>query len=252
MVQTQELTKYINDLLSIHNFRDYGPNGLQVEGRKTIQKLVCGVTASRALIDAAISAEADAILVHHGYFWKGEDPCLVGMKGDRIRRLMQADMNLLAYHLPLNAHPELGNNAQLAGRLGFSVTGRFIEDPDSGIGMYGQLHSPMQGNELAEHIGQVLQRQPLYVSGGDRAIKSIAWCSGGAQGYIQQAVELGVDAYLTGEVSEHTVHVARECGIHFFAAGHHATERYGAPALGEHLAKQFGLSHKFIEIDNPA
>jgi len=251
MVQTQELTKYINELLNVHSFKDYAPNGLQVEGSKTIQKLVCGVTASRALIDAAIEARADAILVHHGYFWKGEDPCLVGMKGERIRRLMQADMNLLAYHLPLDAHAELGNNAQLAGRLGFSVTGRFIGDADNGIGMYGRLQTPMQGDELANHIGQVLERPPLYVPGGDKLIDTIAWCSGGAQGYIQQAVELGVDAYLTGEVSEHTVHVARECGIHFFAAGHHATERYGVQALGAHLAKTFKLECQYIDVQNP-
>ena len=252
MVQTQELTKYLDELLNVDAFRDYAPNGLQVEGRASIGKLVCGVTASRALIEAAIEAQADAILVHHGYFWKGEDPRLIGMKGERIRRLMQADMNLLAYHLPLDGHAELGNNAQLASKLGFVVSGRFIDDADSGIGMHGRLSNTMSGDDLAKHIAKVLEREPLYVAGNDRPINSIAWCSGGAQGYIEQAVALGVDAYLTGEVSEQTVHVARECGIHFFAAGHHATERYGVQALGAHLAKKFKLECQFIDIENPA
>ncbi len=251
MVQVADLTQYIADLLSVDRFKDYGPNGLQVEGRQEINRIVCGVTASRALIDAAIEAKADAILVHHGYFWKGENPCLVGMKAERIRRLFNADINLLAYHLPLDAHAELGNNVQLARRLGFTIEGRFIGDAETGIGMYGSLASAMSGEELAEHINTVLDRPPLHIQGSDRPIKRIAWCTGGAQGYIEQAVALGVDAYLTGEVSEHTVHTARECGIHFFAAGHHATERYGVQALGSHLAKKIKLECQYVEIENP-
>jgi len=251
MTQLSDLLKYTNKLLEIDRYQDYGPNGLQVEGRAEINKIISGVTASRALIDAAIAADADAVLVHHGYFWKGEDPCLTGMKGQRIRSLIKADLNLLAYHLPLDAHAELGNNAQLARLLGMQIEGRFIGDSETGIGMYGVLSQPMSGDELANHIDATLDRAPLYVAGSDKPIKRLAWCTGGAQGYIQQAVALGVDAYITGEVSEHTVHTARECGLHFFAAGHHATERYGVQALGDHLADKFGLSHQFIEIDNP-
>jgi len=251
MVQVVELTRYLADLLAVDRFKDYGPNGLQVEGRNTIKRIVTGVTASRALIDAAIEAKADAILVHHGYFWKGEDPCLVGMKAERIRRLFNADINLLAYHLPLDAHGELGNNVQLAQRLGFEIEGRFIGDAETGIGLYGALASEMSGDALASHISQVLDRSPLHIQGSDRPIKRIAWCTGGAQGYIEQAVALGVDAYLTGEVSEHTVHTAREYGIHFFAAGHHATERYGVQALGAHLANQFNVEQFYVEIENP-
>lgn len=251
MTQLSDLLEYTNKLLEIDRYKDYGPNGLQVQGKAQINKIISGVTASRDLIDAAIEAEADAVLVHHGYFWKGEDPCLVGMKGERIRRLIKADLNLLAYHLPLDAHAELGNNARLAQLLGIEVEGRFIGDAETGIGMHGVLSQPMAGAELANHIGRMLERQPLYIAGSDKPVKRIAWCSGGAQGYIQQAIALGVDAYITGEVSEHTVHTARECGLHFYSAGHHATERYGVQALGDHLASKFAIQHQFIDIDNP-
>ena len=251
MVHVADLTQYLAELLRVDRFKDYGPNGLQVEGKKEINRIISGVTASRALIEAAVEAKADAILVHHGYFWKGEDPCLVGMKAGRIRRLFQHDINLLAYHLPLDAHGELGNNVQLAMRLGFNVEGRFIGDAETGIGMYGSLAKAMSGEALAVHINSVLTRMPLHIAGTDRPIRRIAWCTGGAQSYIEQAIMLGVDAYLTGEASEYTVHIARESGIHFFAAGHHATERYGVQALAEHLGDRFGLQQHYIEIENP-
>lgn len=251
MVHVAELTQYIAGLLAVDRFKDYGPNGLQVEGKKEINRIICGVTASRALIDAAIKAKADAILVHHGYFWKGEDPCIIGMKAERIRRLLLHNINLLAYHLPLDAHAVLGNNAQLAKRLGIKVEGRFIGDNETGIGMHGTLTTAMSGEYLAAHIDKVLARAPLYIKGSERPIQRIAWCTGGAQGYIEEAVALGVDAYITGEVSEHTVHAAREYGTHFFAAGHHATERYGVQALATHVAEKFGLQQRYIEIANP-
>ncbi|MDH5407154.1 MAG: Nif3-like dinuclear metal center hexameric protein [Gammaproteobacteria bacterium] len=251
MAQLTELLEYTNKLLEIDRYKDYAPNGLQVEGKAEVNSIVSGVTASRALIDAAIKAGADTVLVHHGYFWKGEDPCLVGMKGQRVRSLIKADLNLLGYHLPLDAHAELGNNIQLAQLLGFELEGRFLGDNETGIGMHGSLSKPLSGEELAAHIAAKLERTPLHIAGNDKPIKRIAWCTGGAQGYIQQAVALGVDAYITGEASEHTVHTARECGLHFFAAGHHATERYGVQALGAHLAEKFGVSHQFIDIENP-
>ena len=251
MVQLRELTSYCDDLLEADRFRDYCPNGLQVEGNDQVNKIVTGVTASQALIDAAIEADADVLLVHHGYFWKGEDARVVGIKKQRIARLLDAGLSLVAYHLPLDAHPVYGNNVQLAQVLGISVEGRLQEGAEPAIGLYGRLANPVSGKALAKHIAEKLGREPLHIDNMAQEISTVAWCTGAAQGYIEQAIELGVDAYITGEVSEPTVHIARETGIHFFAAGHHATERYGVKALGEHLAANFGLDVQFIDIDNP-
>lgn len=252
MATLQELVQYTDQLLRIGLFKDYSPNGLQVEGRATIDKIVSGVSASAALLDAALARDADVVLVHHGYFWKGEDPRIVGYKKQRLQRLLRADVSLLGYHLPLDAHPELGNNAQLGSRLGVQVTGTFDTDSGPGLGLIGELNPPLSGVQFANQVQQALGRAPLHVPGAAAQIKRIAWCSGGAQGYIDRAASLGVDAYLTGEVSEYTVHIARETGLHFFAAGHHATERYGVQALGAHLAQRFGIRHEYVEIDNPA
>lgn len=250
MVQLSDLLDYTGSLLEVDRFRDYCPNGLQVEGRDQIKKLVTGVTANQALLDQAAAEGADAILVHHGYFWKGEDPRVIGMKHRRLSCLLQNQMSLIAYHLPLDAHPVYGNNAQLAERLGLSVEGRFgLDEP--AIGMYGRLGKPMPVGDFLARIEQALGQAPLHIAGEMETIQSVAWCSGAAQSYIEEAASLGVDAYLTGEVSEQTVHIARESGLHFISAGHHATERYGVQALGEHLAQQFGLQHQFIEIQNP-
>jgi dinuclear metal center YbgI/SA1388 family protein len=245
-----ELVAYLEELLQPARFKDYCPNGLQVEGRGQVGKLVSGVTACRALLEAAIEQKADAVLVHHGYFWKGEDPCLVGIKGQRIACLLQHDISLLAYHLPLDEHPTMGNNAQLAHQLGVRVLGSLGGDDDNSIGMEGVLATATSGGAFAEHIARVLGRAPLHIA-AEREITRLAWCTGGGQGFIERAVALGVDAYISGEVSEQTVHIARENNIHFFAAGHHATERYGVQALGEHLAQVLSLEHQFIEIDNP-
>ena len=251
MVTLSELAKYTNELLDIHQFADYCPNGLQVEGASELKKLVSGVTASQALVDAAIDAGADGLLVHHGYFWKGEDPCVTGMKKKRLARLLGAGVSLLAYHLPLDAHPEYGNNAQLARVLGFKTEGNFGRGPSDQLGVFGVLNTPMGADDLINHIQAKLGRTPQHIAGSASKIERIAWCTGAAQGYIEQAVATGVDAFVSGEISEQTVHVARETGIHFYAAGHHATERYGVQALGEHLASRFGISHQFIDIDNP-
>ena len=241
-----------NALLQPERFQDYSPNGLQVEGRESVSLLVSGVTASLALIEAAIEAGADAILVHHGYFWRGEDPCITGMKGRRIKRLLQHDISLLAYHLPLDAHPELGNNAQLAKRLGISVSGGLQPQAEFPIGNHGELSEALPAREFARHVSQTLGREVLLEAVGDKFIKRIAWCTGGAQSYLSQAAALGVDCFLTGEVSEQTIHEARELGLHFIAAGHHATERYGAPAAAQYVADELGIKHRFIDIDNPA
>lgn len=232
-------------------FNDYCPNGLQVQGRSQVSRLVSGVTASQALIDAAIAQRADAILVHHGYFWRGEEAVLTGVKQRRIKALLEHNINLLAYHLPLDAHPEFGNNIQLAKVLGLTPSGELTRQNNHAMGLFSDLDSPISGAELAGRISTGLGREPLHIAGSDAAIRRVAWCTGAAQSYIEQAVQIGADAYISGEISEPTVHIAREYGIHYFSAGHHATERYGVQALGNWLAQQFDLQHTFIDIDNP-
>lgn len=251
MTDRRQILKHLNDLLQSQRIRDYCPNGLQVQGRDDIQYIITGVTANQALIDAAIERGADAILVHHGYFWKGEDATITGIKRERLKALLQHDINLLAYHLPLDVHPELGNNAQLAKVLQLSVEGPIDANDLSKPGNVGRLPKPMTGREFSTWIGQKLQRQPLHIGEDNDVIETVAWCTGGAQGYLQTAIDAGVDAYITGEINEPAVHLARETGTHFYSAGHHATERYGALALGQHLAQQFGLKVEFIDIDNP-
>lgn len=251
MAHRAELIAYMDELLESANYQDYAPNGLQVAGREQIGTIVSGVTASRALIDAALEMEADLLLVHHGWFWRGEDPRIVGMKHNRLKQLLCADLNLVAYHLPLDGHPQLGNNARLGELLGFTQTGRFGAGPGGGIACHGSLADSLQAEMLAERLAQRLGREPLLLSGGGHEIRTIGWCSGAAQDYLAQAAALGLDAFISGEVSERTYHEARELGIHYFAAGHHATERYGVEALGEHLAQRYGLTHRFIDIDNP-
>ena len=247
-MKREELVNYLDGLMMPGKFRDYCPNGLQVEGCSEVTRLVAGVTASQALLDVAVERGADAILVHHGYFWKGEDGRVTGIRRKRMATLLANDINLLAYHLPLDAHPELGNNAQLALRLGWLPDGRFGEQD---IGWLGTVAEPCALSALAERVASVLERQPLVVGDEARPIRRIAWCSGGAQGYFEQAIALGVDAYLSGEISEQTVHLARESGVAYLAAGHHATERYGVQALAENLARQFGITCDFVDLENP-
>ena len=249
-IERNLLLQEIEQFLNVNAISDYCPNGLQVEGKTQIKRIVSGVTASQALIDAAIELEADAILVHHGYFWKGEDQPIVGMKQRRIKALLAHDINLLAYHLPLDVHPEVGNNVQLAQRLGLTVTGPLEPDNPRNVGLIGELATPLSASEFAARITGALDRAPLVVDHG-QPIKRVAWCTGGAQGYIEQAIAAGVDAYITGEVSERTFHEAQENGISFFAAGHHATERYGVQALGKWLAERFGIEHHYVECNNP-
>ena len=251
-VSLKALVAAADEILEPAQFNDYCPNGLQVAGSDQVARIVSGVTASQALIEAAIAENADAILVHHGYFWRGEDPCIVGMKRNRLALLLANNISLIAYHLPLDAHPVLGNNAQLAKRLGIEVDGGLDANHSRSVGNVGYLAEAVSADVFAEHVRRVLGRTPLLEVGHDRPIKRIAWCTGGAQSYIDKAVAAGVDAYLSGEVSEPTILAARELGIHYIAAGHHATERYGIQALAENLADRFGLYHRFIDIDNPA
>lgn len=243
-----ELRDYIESELAVSRFRDYCPNGVQVEGRAEVRRIATGVTASQAVLEAATAWGADAILVHHGYFWRSEDAVITGIKKRRIAHLLKHDVSLLAYHLPLDAHPELGNNAQLGDQLGFIVQGSFGEQD---IAMHGVLEQPQTLQQLTKLVEHTLQRAPQVIGHANPNVVRVAWCSGGGQGYFEQAVALGVDAFLTGEISEQNVHVAQETGVAFIAAGHHATERHGVQALGRHLAARFGLEHRFFDQDNP-
>ena len=243
-----DLRDYIASLLESDRFRDYCPNGVQVEGRAEVHRIASGVTASQRLLKAATAWNADAILVHHGYFWRNEDAAVTGIKKQRIAHLLQHDVSLLAYHLPLDAHAVLGNNAQLGQRLDFMEHGRFGEQD---IACYGELVQAQTVAQLTRKIAHSLQRTPLVIGEGDPTIRRIAWCTGAAQSYFEAAIALGVDAFLTGEISEQNVHVAQETGVIFIAAGHHATERYGVQALGAHLAEHFGIEHHFFELENP-
>ena len=246
----KELLKKLDQKLQPELFKDYCPNGLQVEGCEEIRKVVTGVTACLDLIDRAVEQKADAILVHHGYFWRGEAPVITGMKRRRVEMLLENEISLIAYHLPLDAHAELGNNARLASLMGWSVQGG-LDDSKMPVGNWGKLSGKQTLDELGQDIENRLGRQPLLIPGGDHSIETIAWCTGAAQSMIDKALDLGVDAFVSGEISESTVHFARENGLHYISAGHHATERYGIQALGEWLARETGVEHKFIDIDSP-
>ncbi len=251
MVKLHDLVAYLDALLLPNAFKDYCPNGLQVQGRVSVNTLVTGVSANQALIEAAIAQGADALLVHHGLFWKNDPLTLTGIKYHRIKSLVLNDVNLIAYHLPLDAHLVYGNNIQLAKHLGINFTEAFAVEPGLDLGFIGCLPEPIPAEQFTELLTSRLARAPLHIPAFAKEINKIAWCTGAAQDFLPQAIEFDVDAYVTGEVSERTVHIAKENNIHFFAAGHHATERYGVKALGEHLSEQFDLKHIFIDIDNP-
>jgi dinuclear metal center YbgI/SA1388 family protein len=247
-----EITNYADNYLRITNFHDYCPNGLQVEGRQNVMKLASAVTASLAIIEQAVEWGADCLIVHHGYFWKNERAQVVGMKKRRLQALLGADISLLAYHLPLDAHPVVGNNAQIAHRLGISNLQPLQKTSKTSIGNVGMLDVPVSISQFVEKCARSLARDPILIDTGPRQVQRIAWCTGGAQHMIDDAVECQADVYLTGEISEQTVHIARECNIHFIAAGHHATERYGVQALAAHLAEKFSLEHQYFDEINPA
>lgn len=248
-MQRDELACYLDTFLESARFRDYCPNGLQVEGRAEVRHIICGVTASQALIEAAIAQRADALLVHHGWFWKSEEGRITGFRKRRMAALLGQDINLYAYHLPLDAHPEVGNNVQLAQRMGWQVTGRFGEQA---VGCLGSPAQPgMTAEVLAAALGNMLQRTAQCVGDGRRPLGRIAWCSGGAQGWFEQALAAGADCYISGEISEQTWHLAHESGVPYIAIGHHASERYGVQALARHLQAHCGLTCEYIEIDNP-
>lgn len=247
-MQREELRIYLDALLEAASFRDYCPNGLQVEGKAEIKRIICGVTASQALIDAAIDRQADALLVHHGWFWKGDDGRVTGYRKQRLASILMHDMSLFAYHLPLDAHPTLGNNAQLAQRLGWTIEGNFS---DQNIGFFGVPPAPTFAGDLAALVARSLGRTPLLIGDATRTVKRIAWCTGGAQSYFEEALATGADIFVSGEISEQTVHLARETGMAYLAAGHHATERYGVMALAAQLNQIGDVACEFIDLDNP-
>ncbi|HSH48995.1 MAG TPA: Nif3-like dinuclear metal center hexameric protein [Halomonas sp.] len=253
MISCDELVAACNRRLSPERFQDYTLNGLQVEGASRVKRVMSGVTACQALLDEAVAWGADLILVHHGFFWKNEPVAVTGMKRRRLAALLINDIGLLAYHLPLDAHPELGNNVLLGKQLGFDVAGCLDDDAGLGLLWHGELSTPMAPAALAEQVGARLAREPLLIEAPSSGkIRRVAWCTGGAQDMISAAAEAGMDAFISGEISERTTHLARELGIHYLAAGHHATERYGVQALGAWLSDAFGVEHRFVDIDNPA
>lgn len=251
-VSRTDLLLFLDNLLKPNNIKDYCPNGLQIEGKQQIKKIITGVTASQALIDKAVELNADALFVHHGYFWKGENPCITGMKKKRFSTLLANDVSVFAYHLPLDIHPELGNNAQLAKMLSITNVQPLEPGNSNSVAMRGEFEQAISPVQLADRLSSSLNRQALHEPADKKMIKSVAWCSGGGQGFIERAAELGIDAFITGEVSEQTIHTAREMNIHFYAAGHHATERYGAKAVGEYIQQQLDVEVEFVDIDNPA
>lgn len=251
-IELGTLESELNQLLKPWLFKDYCPNGLQVEGKKEIRKLISGVTASQALIDTALEHNADALLVHHGYFWRGEDASIVGMKKQRIQKLLSSKVSLFAYHLPLDMHDELGNNAQLGNLLGIATTSSTGRPGEPELVRIGELSAPLNLPDLLQNIEEKLGRTPLAIEGDIEKIKTVAWCTGAAQNYFELAIAAGADAFITGEISEPSAHIARESGVHFISAGHHATERYGVQAVGQYLAEKLDIEHEFIDIDNPA
>lgn len=251
MITRSELSVYLHEFLGCARYNDYAPNGLQVEGNELIKRICTAVTASQEVISEAVICQADALLVHHGYFWRGEDPVIAGMKRQRISKLLDNDINLFAYHLPLDCHIDLGNNACLGKLLLLNSVKMHKAGTTDNLLWSGQLSEPMNAKQFGDFLEQQFGRKPLHIDGNNKAISSIAWCSGAAQDFIEDAHKLGVDAYLSGEVSERTYYQAKELGIHYYACGHHATERYGIQALGQHLASHFKLEHLFIDSANP-
>lgn len=247
-MQLAELLAHLDELLEVARYRDYSPNGLQVEGRAEVRRVLCGVTASQALLDRAVADACDAVIVHHGYFWRGEDGRVTGIRKRRLATLLGHDISLLAYHLPLDGHPQLGNNAQLGALAGWSGEGRFGEQD---LAWIGRPQTVLAAAEIARALSARLGREAMLVGDGSRLVRRVAWCTGGAQGYFEQAIAAGADLYVSGEISEQTVHLARESGVPYVAAGHHATERYGIRALAGHLRERCGLDAIFVDLDNP-
>lgn len=252
MIFLNDLIVHLNEVLTPEKIQDYAPNGLQVQGKSEIKKIIAGVSACQNLIDIAVQEKADAILVHHGFFWKEENPCITGIKHDRLLKLLENNISLIAYHLPLDIHHTFGNNVQLAKVLNIKLDHELSEvvcaDP---LVFAGHLHQKMSAEEFGNFIAEKLQRKPLHIACDRKEIKTVALCTGGAQNFLYQLDPYKIDAYITGEISEHNVYAAREMNVHFYSAGHYATERFGVKSLGEYLQKEFSVECQFVELDNP-
>ncbi len=250
-MQTKALHVWLDKLLKPDNYSDYCPNGLQVEGGDQLDLIVTAVTASQAAIEHAVACGAQALLVHHGLFWRGDGAPVVGMLKQRLSLLLAHDINLFAYHLPLDCHTEFGNNAEMARALLWQIHGDMCFNGVAGLGCWSELAEVVEPEQLRQDLHEVIKQKPQFYSGGQHAIKRVGWCTGAAQDGIVKASELGLDAYISGEVSERTVYQARELGIHYFAVGHHASERFGVRILGDHIASAHGIEHQFFDDDNP-
>lgn len=250
-VRRDVLVAYLDTLLEVPGSRDYGPNGLQVEGRSEVRRIVTGVSACEPLFSAARERAADAVLVHHGIFWDSAPSTLVGFRYRRVRELILGEVNLLAYHLPLDRHAQLGNNALAARGLGLGQLAPFASHHGQDIGWRGRFATPLEVEELVARCRDLYHQEPLLLGAGPRHVASVGIVSGGAQKELHQAIAAGLDAYITGESSEWVLHTARESGIWYLGCGHHATERLGIRALGDHLAEHFALEHEFVDIPNP-
>ncbi|WP_374252703.1 Nif3-like dinuclear metal center hexameric protein [Acinetobacter brisouii] len=251
MAQLQDILQWCDQTLISSEFKDYAPNGLQIEGKAEVKKIVCAVTASLDAIDAAIEAQADLLLVHHGYFWKGEPAPITGMRGARIKKLIQHDISLVGYHLPLDAHPSLGNNAAIAELLELENIQALNPNDRHPIGNIGYLKQAVSAEAFKQQLSDVFNREIIHLPSTTEKIQKIGFCTGAAQDFITQAAEQGCDAYISGEVSERTFYEARELNVHYFACGHHATERYGVQRLAQALSKQFDVEAIYYEQGNP-
>lgn len=254
-IDRSDLSNWLDATLQPQRFKDYCPNGLQVEGAQSISHIITGVTASRALLEEAIRRKADTVFVHHGWFWKNEDARLIGTKRERIALALQHGLNLFAYHLPLDAHPQLGNNAQLGQVLGLTpdldAEGKPRNCGPDDLVWLGRCPAGTTLESLSHTVAQALNREPLVIGDPQQTIERVAWCTGGAQDMMQAAVDAGAQVYITGEASEPNFHIANETGVGFIAAGHHATERYGAQAVGRAIADHFGVKVEFVDLTNP-
>lgn len=251
MAALQEIIQWCNDTLKTHEFKDYAPNGLQIEGKSEVKKIVCAVTASQEAIDAAIAQQADLLLVHHGYFWKGEAYPITGMRGKRIKTLIQHDISLVAYHLPLDSHPTLGNNAAIADLLELEIFEALDASERHPIGNIGYLKQALTPEDFKNLLTERLGFQTIHLPADKKTIQKVGFCTGAAQDFISKAAEQNCDAYISGEVSERTYYEAKELDVHYYACGHHATERYGVQRLGKAISEQFNLEYSYFELNNP-
>ena len=251
MATLADIIQWCDSTLKSHEFKDYAPNGLQIEGKTEVNKIVCAVTASQTAIDAAIAQGADLLLVHHGYFWKGEAYPITGMRGKRIKSLIQQDISLVGYHLPLDSHPTLGNNAAIADLLELQNIEALDPTERHPIGNIGYLKSAMSPEAFKAFVSERLGFDAIHLPCDKSTIQKVGFCTGAAQDFISKAAEQGCDAFISGEVSERTYYEAKELDVHYYACGHHATERYGVQRLAKAISEQFNIEYSYFELNNP-